>query len=114
MKAVAKAPEPVASQAAATSAATASAPAPLLTDVNQPVGKPSTEMALALEDANAQLGQVTEMNHRLKLRLQSLTEEVETLKAQLQDQTALQKRLPSSRPSRFRRWHRPPSPSRTG
>jgi pilus assembly protein FimV len=50
-------------------------------------------MALALEDANAQLGQVTEMNHRLKLRLQSLTEEVETLKAQLQDQTALQKEI---------------------
>ncbi len=57
------------------------------------VGKPSTEMALALEDANAQLGQVTEMNHRLKLRLQALTEEVETLKAQLQDQTALQKEV---------------------
>ncbi|HAU4896363.1 pilus assembly protein FimV [Aeromonas hydrophila] len=93
VKAVAKAPEPVASQAAATSAATASAPAPLPADVNQPVGKPSTEMALALEDANAQLGQVTEMNHRLKLRLQSLTEEVETLKAQLQDQTALQKEI---------------------
>ncbi len=87
------APESVASQAAATSAATASAPAPLPADVSQPVGKPSTEMALALEDANAQLGQVTEMNHRLKLRLQSLTEEVETLKAQLQDQTALQKEI---------------------
>ncbi|MGL4477200.1 MAG: FimV/HubP family polar landmark protein, partial [Aeromonas veronii] len=57
------------------------------------VGKPATEMALALEDANAQLGQVTEMNHRLKLRLQSLTEEVGTLKAQLQDQTTLQKEI---------------------
>ncbi|HDZ8831702.1 TPA: pilus assembly protein FimV [Aeromonas dhakensis] len=93
VKEVAKAPEPVASQAAATSAATASAPAPLPADLDKPVGKPSTEMALALEDANAQLGQVTEMNHRLKLRLQSLTEEVETLKAQLQDQTALQKEI---------------------
>ncbi|WP_421144672.1 FimV/HubP family polar landmark protein [Aeromonas dhakensis] len=93
VKEVAKAPEPVASQAATTSAATASAPAPLPADLGKPVGKPSTEMALALEDANAQLGQVTEMNHRLKLRLQSLTEEVETLKAQLQDQTALQKEI---------------------
>lgn len=93
VKEVANAPEPVASQAAATSAATASAPAPLPADLDKPVGKPSTEMALALEDANAQLGQVTEMNHRLKLRLQSLTEEVETLKAQLQDQTALQKEI---------------------
>ncbi|WP_054544575.1 FimV/HubP family polar landmark protein [Aeromonas dhakensis] len=93
VKEVAKAPEQVASQAAATSAATASAPAPLPADLDKPVGKPSTEMALALEDANAQLGQVTEMNHRLKLRLQSLTEEVETLKAQLQDQTALQKEI---------------------
>ncbi len=93
VKEVAKAPEPIASQAAATSAATASAPAPLPADLDKPVGKPSTEMALALEDANAQLGQVTEMNHRLKLRLQSLTEEVETLKAQLQDQTALQKEI---------------------
>ncbi|WAF78528.1 pilus assembly protein FimV [Aeromonas dhakensis] len=93
VKEVAKAPEPVASQAAATSGATASAPAPLPADLDKPVGKPSTEMALALEDANAQLGQVTEMNHRLKLRLQSLTEEVETLKAQLQDQTALQKEI---------------------
>ncbi|MDD9308468.1 FimV/HubP family polar landmark protein [Aeromonas hydrophila] len=93
VKEVAKAPEPVASQAATTSAATASAPAPLPADLDKPVGKPSTEMALALEDANAQLGQVTEMNHRLKLRLQSLTEEVETLKAQLQDQTALQKEI---------------------
>ncbi|MBF8452154.1 FimV/HubP family polar landmark protein [Aeromonas dhakensis] len=93
VKEVAKTPEPVASQAAATSAATASAPAPLPADLDKPVGKPSTEMALALEDANAQLGQVTEMNHRLKLRLQSLTEEVETLKAQLQDQTALQKEI---------------------
>ncbi|MFM5415838.1 FimV/HubP family polar landmark protein [Aeromonas dhakensis] len=93
VKEVAKAPEPVASQAATTSAATASAPAPLPVDLDKPVGKPSTEMALALEDANAQLGQVTEMNHRLKLRLQSLTEEVETLKAQLQDQTALQKEI---------------------
>ncbi|MEG0009048.1 MAG: FimV/HubP family polar landmark protein [Aeromonas sp.] len=91
--AVAKAAEPVASQATATSAAVVSAPAPLPADVATPVGKPSTEMALALEDANAQLGQVTEMNHRLKLRLQSLTEEVETLKAQLQDQTALQKEV---------------------
>ena len=93
VKEVAKAPEQVASQAAATSAATASAPAPLPADLDKPVGKPSTEMALALEDANAQLGQVTEMNHRLKLRLQSLTEEVETLKAQLQDQTSLQKEI---------------------
>ncbi|WAG09612.1 pilus assembly protein FimV [Aeromonas dhakensis] len=93
VKEVAKAPEQVASQAAATSATTASAPAPLPADLDKPVGKPSTEMALALEDANAQLGQVTEMNHRLKLRLQSLTEEVETLKAQLQDQTALQKEI---------------------
>ncbi|HDX8617241.1 TPA: pilus assembly protein FimV [Aeromonas dhakensis] len=93
VKEVAKAPEPIASQAAATSAATASAPAPLPADLDKPVGKPSTEMALALEDANAQLGQVTEMNHRLKLRLQSLTEEVETLKAQLQDQTSLQKEI---------------------
>ncbi|TFF76309.1 pilus assembly protein FimV [Aeromonas taiwanensis] len=72
------------------SAASATTPTPLPA---APAGKPSTEMALALEDANAQLGQVTEMNHRLKLRLQSLTEEVETLKAQLQDQTALQKEV---------------------
>ncbi|MDM5074448.1 MULTISPECIES: FimV/HubP family polar landmark protein [Aeromonas] len=93
VKEVAKAAEPVPSQAATTSAASASAPAPLPADVGKPVGKPSTEMALALEDANAQLGQVTEMNHRLKLRLQSLTEEVETLKAQLLDQTALQKEI---------------------
>lgn len=93
VKEIAKAAEPVPSQAAATSAASASAPAPLPADVGKPVGKPSTEMALALEDANAQLGQVTEMNHRLKLRLQSLTEEVEILKAQLLDQTALQKEI---------------------
>lgn len=83
------APAPVAANSAASSAA-GTAPTPLPAT---PVGKPSTEMALALEDANAQLGQVTEMNHRLKLRLQSLTEEVETLKAQLQDQTALQKEV---------------------
>lgn len=88
VKEVAKAAEPVPSQAPATSA-----PAPLPADVGKPVGQPSTEMALALEDANAQLGQVTEMNHRLKLRLQSLTEEVETLKAQLLEQTALQKEI---------------------
>lgn len=88
MKEVAKAAEPVPSQAPATSA-----PAPLPADLGKPVGQPSTEMALALEDANAQLGQVTEMNHRLKLRLQSLTEEVETLKAQLLEQTALQKEI---------------------
>ncbi|WP_338891855.1 FimV/HubP family polar landmark protein [Aeromonas rivipollensis] len=88
--AIAKAvePAPVASAAASTAA-----PAPLPVSAATLVGKPSTEMALALEDANAQLGQVTEMNHRLKLRLQSLTEEVETLKAQLQDQTALQKEV---------------------
>lgn len=88
VKAVVKAAEPVPSQAVSPAQ---SAPAPL--PAATPVGKPSTEMALALEDANAQLGQVTEMNHRLKLRLQSLTEEVETLKAQLQDQTALQKEV---------------------
>ncbi|MGN7511059.1 FimV/HubP family polar landmark protein [Aeromonas salmonicida] len=88
VKEVAKAAEPVPSQAPATSA-----PAPLPADPGKPVGQPSTEMALALEDANAQLGQVTEMNHRLKLRLQSLTEEVETLKAQLLEQTALQKEI---------------------
>lgn len=86
--AIAKAVEPAASVAAPTAA-----PAPLPVSAATVVGKPSTEMALALEDANAQLGQVTEMNHRLKLRLQSLTEEVETLKAQLQDQTALQKEV---------------------
>ncbi|MBL0512341.1 FimV/HubP family polar landmark protein [Aeromonas media] len=86
--AIAKAAVPVASAAAPTAA-----PAPLPVSAAAVVGKPSTEMALALEDANAQLGQVTEMNHRLKLRLQSLTEEVETLKAQLQDQTALQKEV---------------------
>ncbi|QSE73899.1 pilus assembly protein FimV [Aeromonas media] len=86
--AIAKAAVPVASTAAPTAA-----PAPLPVSAATVVGKPSTEMALALEDANAQLGQVTEMNHRLKLRLQSLTEEVETLKAQLQDQTALQKEV---------------------
>ncbi|WCH24474.1 FimV/HubP family polar landmark protein [Aeromonas salmonicida] len=88
VKEVAKAAEPVPSQAPATSA-----PGPLPADLGKPVGQPSTEMALALEDANAQLGQVTEMNHRLKLRLQSLTEEVETLKAQLLEQTALQKEI---------------------
>ncbi|MFM1691911.1 FimV/HubP family polar landmark protein [Aeromonas salmonicida] len=88
VKEVAKAAELVPSQAPATSA-----PAPLPADLGKPVGQPSTEMALALEDANAQLGQVTEMNHRLKLRLQSLTEEVETLKAQLLEQTALQKEI---------------------
>ncbi|MFM4862249.1 FimV/HubP family polar landmark protein [Aeromonas media] len=86
--AIAKAAVPVASTAAPTAA-----PAPLPVSAATVVGKPSTEMALALEDANAQLGQVTEMNHRLKLRLQALTEEVETLKAQLQDQTALQKEV---------------------
>ncbi|WP_265436109.1 FimV/HubP family polar landmark protein [Aeromonas media] len=86
--AIAKAAAPAASAAAPTAA-----PAPLPVSAAAVVGKPSTEMALALEDANAQLGQVTEMNHRLKLRLQSLTEEVETLKAQLQDQTALQKEV---------------------
>lgn len=88
--AIAKAVEPA---PAASAAASTAAPAPLPVSAATPVGKPSTEMALALEDANAQLGQVTEMNHRLKLRLQSLTEEVETLKAQLQDQTALQKEV---------------------
>ncbi len=86
--AIAKAAAPAASAATPTAA-----PAPLPVSAAAVVGKPSTEMALALEDANAQLGQVTEMNHRLKLRLQSLTEEVETLKAQLQDQTALQKEV---------------------
>ncbi|MFB2865084.1 FimV/HubP family polar landmark protein [Aeromonas sp. MdU4] len=75
------------------SAAEGTTPAPLPSDLDKPVGKPATEMTLALEDANAQLAQVTEMNHRLKLRLQSLTEEVETLKAQLLDQTALQKEI---------------------
>lgn len=90
VKEVVKTAEPV---VAPVSAAASTAPAPLPADVAAPVGKPSTEMALALEDANAQLGQVTEMNHRLKLRLQSLTEEVETLKAQLQDQTVLQKEV---------------------
>lgn len=88
--AIAKAVEPA---PAASAAAPTAAPAPLPVSAATVVGKPSTEMALALEDANAQLGQVTEMNHRLKLRLQSLTEEVETLKAQLQDQTALQKEV---------------------
>ncbi|WP_404838988.1 FimV/HubP family polar landmark protein [Aeromonas media] len=88
--AIAKAVEP---PPAASTAAPTAAPAPLPVSAATVVGKPSTEMALALEDANAQLGQVTEMNHRLKLRLQSLTEEVETLKAQLQDQTALQKEV---------------------
>ncbi|WP_421254809.1 MULTISPECIES: FimV/HubP family polar landmark protein [unclassified Aeromonas] len=96
-KDVVKASEPAPKEAVApvpaTSAAASTTPAPLPSDLEKPVGKPATEMALALEDANAQLGQVTEMNHRLKLRLQSLTEEVETLKAQLQDQTALQKEL---------------------
>ena len=56
----------VVSAAASSTASTAPAPLPATA-----VGKPSTEMALALEDANAQLGQVTEMNHRLKLRLQA-------------------------------------------
>jgi len=87
------APKEAVAPAPAPSAATSTTPAPLPSDLDKPVGKPATEMALALEDANAQLGQVTEMNHRLKLRLQSLTEEVETLKAQLQDQTALQKEI---------------------
>ncbi|MDX7920347.1 FimV/HubP family polar landmark protein [Aeromonas media] len=86
--AIAKTAAPAVSVATPTAA-----PAPLPVSAAAVVGKPSTEMALALEDANAQLGQVTEMNHRLKLRLQSLTEEVETLKAQLQDQTALQKEV---------------------
>ncbi|WP_342058248.1 FimV/HubP family polar landmark protein [Aeromonas sp. OTU364] len=84
---------PKAAAPAVSAAAPTAAPAPLPVSAAAVVGKPSTEMALALEDANAQLGQVTEMNHRLKLRLQSLTEEVETLKAQLQDQTALQKEV---------------------
>ncbi|MCS3454172.1 pilus assembly protein FimV [Aeromonas sp. BIGb0405] len=75
----------------ANAASGAPAPLPVATETVQ--AKPGTEMALALEDANAQLGQVTEMNHRLKLRLQSLTEEVETLKAQLQDQLVLQKEV---------------------
>ncbi|TNI74503.1 FimV/HubP family polar landmark protein [Aeromonas veronii] len=94
-KEVAKVSEPAPKEAVAPapSAAEGTTPAPLPSDLDKPVGKPATEMALALEDANAQLGQVTEMNHRLKLRLQSLTEEVETLKAQLQDQTALQKEI---------------------
>ena len=96
-KEVAKASEPAPKEAVAPapvpSAAEGTTPAPLPSDLDKPVGKPATEMALALEDANAQLGQVTEMNHRLKLRLQSLTEEVEILKAQLQDQTALQKEI---------------------
>ncbi|ELM3615056.1 pilus assembly protein FimV [Aeromonas sobria] len=96
-KEVAKVSEPVSKEAVAPaavpSAAQSTTPAPLPSDLDKPIGKPATEMALALEDANAQLGQVTEMNHRLKLRLQSLTEEVETLKAQLQDQTSLQKEI---------------------
>ncbi|MGH1408083.1 MAG: FimV/HubP family polar landmark protein [Aeromonas sp.] len=94
-KEVAKVSEPAPKEAVApaSSAAEGTTPAPLPSNLDKPVGKPATEMALALEDANAQLGQVTEMNHRLKLRLQSLTEEVETLKAQLQDQTALQKEI---------------------
>ncbi|PJG60188.1 FimV/HubP family polar landmark protein [Aeromonas cavernicola] len=78
---------------ATVSSASSTAPAPLPSELDKPVGKPATELALALEDANAQLGQVTEMNHRLKLRLQALTEEIETLKAQLQDQDMLQKEL---------------------
>ncbi|MEM0553366.1 MULTISPECIES: FimV/HubP family polar landmark protein [Aeromonas] len=94
-KEVAKVNEAPAKEAVAPapSAASGTAPAPLPSDLDKPVGKPATEMTLALEDANAQLAQVTEMNHRLKLRLQSLTEEVETLKAQLQDQTALEKEI---------------------
>ncbi|MGY3916101.1 FimV/HubP family polar landmark protein [Aeromonas australiensis] len=94
-KEVAKVSEPAPKEAVAPapSAAEGTTPAPLPSDLDKPVGKPATEMALALEDANAQLGQVSEMNHRLKLRLQALTEEVETLKAQLQDQTALQKEI---------------------
>ncbi|MGL4715816.1 MAG: FimV/HubP family polar landmark protein, partial [Aeromonas sp.] len=87
-------PQPVVvPKAGVATAPSVAPPAPLPSDLDKPVGKPTTEMALALEDANAQLGQVSEMNHRLKLRLQSLTEEVETLKAQLQDQTALQKEI---------------------
>lgn len=91
--AVTEAAKAVAPSQAAATGAPAPLPAELATPVSTLVGKPATEMALALEDANAQLGQVTEMNHRLKLRLQSLTEEVETLKAQLRDQTALQKEV---------------------
>jgi pilus assembly protein FimV len=98
----------VVSGAASSAASTAPAPLPATA-----VGKPSTEMALALEDANAQLGQVTEMNHRLKLRLQALTEEVETLKAQLQDQTALQKEVAELKANPTPPWWRR-CPNRAG
>ena len=64
------APKEAVAPAPVPSAAEGTTPAPLPSDLDKPVGKPATEMALALEDANAQLGQVTEMNHRLKLRLQ--------------------------------------------
>lgn len=92
----------------ATAASGAPAPLPVATETVQ--AKPGTEMALALEDANAQLGQVTEMNHRLKLRLQSLTEEVETLKAQLQDQLALQKEVAELRANPVPPVVAPPAP----
>ncbi|MFM4717839.1 FimV/HubP family polar landmark protein [Aeromonas bivalvium] len=92
----------------ASAASSAPAPLPVATETVQ--AKPGTEMALALEDANAQLGQVTEMNHRLKLRLQSLTEEVETLKAQLQDQLALQKEVAELRANPVPPVVAPPAP----
>ncbi|MGL5948474.1 MAG: FimV/HubP family polar landmark protein [Aeromonas sp.] len=70
-------------------AAASALPAPTATRI----AAPATEMALALEDANAQLTQVTEINQRLKSQVQNLSQEVESLKTQVEEQGSLEKEL---------------------
>ncbi|MGL5226237.1 MAG: FimV/HubP family polar landmark protein, partial [Aeromonas sp.] len=60
---------------------------------DKPARKANSELTLALQDARTQLGKMTELNSQLKGNVQSLTAEVETLKAQLQDQTLLRKEI---------------------
>ncbi|MFM5464084.1 FimV/HubP family polar landmark protein [Aeromonas simiae] len=76
---------------AVSSAVVAPAPLPPQTATDLPGN--ATEMKLALDDTTNQLAQVSETNHRLKLRVESQTQELETLKAQLVDQAALQKEI---------------------
>lgn len=76
---------------AVSSAVVAPAPLPPQTATDLPGN--ATEMKLALDDTTNQLAQVSETNHRLKLRVESQMQELETLKAQLVDQAALQKEI---------------------
>lgn len=92
----AAAPEPIkpeASKPDATKVEESAAPKPLPAQTQTEQTGSATEMKLALEDATTQLAQVSETNHRLKLRVESMNQELETLKAQLVDQTTLQKEI---------------------